>query len=321
MQANTRMCMHAQHHHNLQNLVVATQHNTCYTMLTRSNTRKAKLAEARKLLVRASKTLSESRFEPLRSLLNLILELLELSAAPAAASSDDDSASTSTSDQHDPELIKAMRQDVDAAKDQLAQPAAAHEQAAAERAALLQQLNDLKCEAGALSRPGPGPSSTGRAQEQCRLDALQQQLSALTDSKPTTVPTKVVLRNVPDKYDADGALQLLSQCEVRSTDKFQCETLPTRKAGGHGTSFVLQFPDDVRDDVLAAAKQLKLREGIVVVPFLTPYGAALRRQRQPIYKQLLDQGCHPSWRGGANIRYTDNNGKSVLYDFGASPAA
>ncbi len=74
-------------------------------------------------------------------------------------------------------------------------------------------------------------------------------------------------------------------------------------------------------NILAAASQLQLLEGIVMVPYLTPYGAALRRQRQPIDKELLDKGLRPSWRGGATLRYTDSSGNSVMYDFEAGPAA
>jgi hypothetical protein len=135
------------------------------------------------------------------------------------------------------------------------------------------------------------------------------------------VPTKVVLRHVPTKYTTSNFLPVLLQCNLQSTHKIQCGSLPSRKTEAPGNNYVLEFPADMRTDILAAASQLQLLEGIVMVPYLTAYGAALRRQRQPIFKELLDKGLRPAWRGGANLRYTDSSGSSVLYDFEAVTAA
>jgi hypothetical protein len=203
---------------------------------------------------------------------------------------------------------------------------AAASAAASEQAALLQQISDLRnmvnmaTATSSSETPGPGAANTGQPSGH-RLDALQQQVDALRQSRLTAVPTKVVLRNVPRKYDTASFLPVLLQCNLQSTDKIQCALLPSRKADAPGNNFVLEFPADMRTDILAAASQLQLLEGIVMVPYLTPYGAALRRQRQPIYKELLDKGLRPSWRGGANLRYTDSSGNSVMYDFEAGPAA
>jgi hypothetical protein len=263
--------------------------------------------------------LPDHKFVPLSNVLSLAVDVLEelIHSERTAAGGQ---ASTRSSTKQAQDISKELREYIDT---KVAALQAATEAAASEQAALHQQISDLRNMAAATSSSGPpGPGAAPTGQPSCHsLASLQQQVDALRHSRLTAVPTKVVLRNVPRKYDTTNFLPVLSQCKLQSTDKIQCGSLPSRKADAPGNNLVLEFPADMRTDILAAASQLQLLEGIVMVPYLTPYGTALRRQRQPIYKELLDKGLRPTWRGGANLRYTDSSGSSVLYDFEAGPAA
>ena len=240
---------------------------------------------------------------------------------PAAAGGGQASTSANSSNQQDQDRSQELRDYIDT---QVATLEAAAIVAASEQATLRQQILDLRNVATATGSStgttGPGAAPTGQPSSH-RYDALRQQVDALRHGRWTAVPTKVVLRNVPPKYNTTSLLPVLLQCKLQSTDNIKCESLPSRKADAPGNNFVLEFPADMHTDILAAASQLRLLAGIVMVPYLTPYGAALRRQRQLIYKELLDKGLRPTWRGGANLRYTDSTGNSVLYDFEAGPAA
>lgn len=265
-----------------------------------------------------SKALTEDKYASLRSFMGLLVDAMEHTLSAVTGGQASTSASSSGRQDQGPSL--ELRDYIDT---KMAALETAASLAASEQAALLRQISDLRDVAAASGSSGttcPGTALTG--QPPChRLDTLQQQVDALRHSRLTAVPTKVVLRNVPRKYDTTSFLPVLLQCKLQSTEKIQCGSLPSRKADAPGNNFVLEFPADMRTDILAAASQLQLLEGIVMVPYLTPYGTALRRQRQPIYKELLDKGLRPTWRGGANLRYTDSSGNSVLYDFEAGPAA
>lgn len=65
--------------------------------------------------------------------------------------------------------------------------------------------------------------------------------------------------------------------------------------------------------VIGWAKKLRSEFGVTVMPYMTRFGLWLRQQRQAVYKQLLEDGCAPRWRG-VEIRYT-KDGRSQLYKF------
>lgn len=97
---------------------------------------------------------------------------------------------------------------------------------------------------------------------------------------------------------------------------------PVRKSGDLdgtpgfvGSLVVAEFPRALHTRMVAIAPQLQKRFGIVLAPFLTPYGAALRRLRQPVYEQLRKEGRNPRWRDGARILITAAAGRDEFFRF------
>ena len=113
---------------------------------------------------------------------------------------------------------------------------------------------------------------------------------------------------------------------TRTVDASACHVCHSTQGGSSNEADVRTYVRCIHLGRSLSA-QLRFLAGIVMMPYLTPYGAALRRQGQLIYKQLLDTGLRPTWRSGANLRYTDSTGitgvtgVSVLYDCEAAPAA
>ncbi|KXZ56924.1 hypothetical protein GPECTOR_1g833 [Gonium pectorale] len=78
---------------------------------------------------------------------------------------------------------------------------------------------------------------------------------------------------------------------------------------------VVAVTQSQRHMFLSDAKAIRRTGGVVVAPYLTVLGCALRKARQGKFDELHGKGLSPRWRKGVEIEYMESGGW-MLYDFG-----
>lgn len=183
--------------------------------------------------------------------------------------------------------------------------------------------------------PGDQPQASTSGQLRHMAEAIAQQpvaerfMAVLRVDQPNRLPTAIVrgrgrsaspfsgsepaLRTTIERL-GEAVKQTLQSYEERDKlGSFTICSLPT-KGGMHANKYVINFTGPFGSQVLiAAAQRLRERFAVVSMPFFTKFGCWLRRQRQPVFKQLMDEGCRPRWRG-VDILYT-KEGRSQQYQF------
>lgn len=165
-------------------------------------------------------------------------------------------------------------------------------------------------------RSASGHTATSSEESSAAMQTLHSCVKQLQDTQPRLVTSQLVLHNVPKAWmRTEDAVKtyVLQVAGVRVARAWLLNGGSSKSTGV--SSWAIEFNLVDRSTIVGRASEMKSGKGIVVVPFLTAFGMALRRQRQAVFAQLWKDGASPSWRRGAEIRYKDKNGKWVLWSF------
>ncbi|KXZ52704.1 hypothetical protein GPECTOR_8g10 [Gonium pectorale] len=87
------------------------------------------------------------------------------------------------------------------------------------------------------------------------------------------------------------------------------------RRGRSDWNVVVAVTPSQRNMFLSDAKAIRRTGGVVVAPYLTVLGCALRKARQGKFDELHGKGLSLRWRKGVEIEYMESGGW-MLYDFG-----
>ncbi|KXZ41970.1 hypothetical protein GPECTOR_232g529 [Gonium pectorale] len=155
------------------------------------------------------------------------------------------------------------------------------------------------------------------------MAAHKEQLQQLTSCLPVVDDGHVVLKHVSGTMLEELKLSEFSALGGPFTsgrDDQACRAGGSfvRCWQGKGRSdwkVVVAVTPSQRNTVLSDAKAIRRTGGVVVAPYLTVLGCALRRARQGKFDELPGKGLSPRWRKGVEIEYMESGGW-MLYDFG-----
>jgi hypothetical protein len=173
----------------------------------------------------------------------------------------------------------------------------------------------------------PKPSTSGR---EATIEELKAHLALVQRHVLKTTEDRVMLKGIVaerlpglDSVALEERLKMaLAKCGVPHRVLKLCllgEAPPPHDPnfahkGTAGVCKVLAVPPTGQAMLFHAGKALLQEFGIQVAPFLTSYGAALRRQRQEVFDRLTAEGRNPRWRNGADLLYTEG-GSDIFYAF------
>ena len=144
--------------------------------------------------------------------------------------------------------------------------------------------------------------------------AVAERVTNLERSQQLVHYTQLVLHNVPVSTKlADISAALLRLLNINIIN---CRKLTSRQNQDATWSCVIDIQEQHRSAVILGAAKLKEVLGVVVAPFLTAFGMALRRQRSVHFERLLRMGAQPKWRRGADILHRTPDGHMAYFEFG-----
>ncbi|KAG2491143.1 hypothetical protein HYH03_010585 [Edaphochlamys debaryana] len=127
-------------------------------------------------------------------------------------------------------------------------------------------------------------------------------LAVLAENTPMEDRGRLLLRAVPDQL-ADrlrsGDLSGLGPSDGAALSA----SVQRSWKGEGGWNVVLGVTPRQRASVLRVAKEVRAATGVIVAPYLTALGRAMRKERQGIFEVLRAKRLQPQWCKGADIRF------------------